>query len=209
MNMRHQRMLLGASVFGACVLAAAGCHQHPLTDYRPLDQAGMFSSDIEQLKGLNASDPEIAQVVKLKHAGLRDDVCVELVSTAHVHKHLFTSAESASNLAGAGFTEPQILEIARADQLDAISIDAVTLKLIGLSDATVQLVLQRHLAGQPVMASAEISRLKNTGLTERQILDRINSGMTDEQAEKEIHARESARNHKDTSFVRVRGRKPH
>ena len=168
----------------------------------------MFSSEIEQLKGLNVSDPEIAQVVKLKRAGLRDDVCVELISSAHVHKHLFTSAESASNLAGAGFTETQILDIARADQLDAISIDAVTLKLIGLSDSTVQLILHRHLEGQPVMASAEISRLKNTGLTERQILERINSGMTDEQAEKEIHARETARNHKDTSFVRVRGRKP-
>jgi hypothetical protein len=201
--MRHQRLLLG--VF---VLAAAGCHQHPLTDYRPLDQAGMFSSDIEQLKGLNVSDEEIAQVVKLKHAGLSDDSCVELVSSAHVHKHLFISAESATDLAGARFTEPQILDIARADKLDAISIDAVTLKLIGLSDSTVQLVLHRHLDGQPVMASAEISRLKNTGLTERQILERINAGMTDEQAEKEIHSRESARNHKDTSFVRVRGRKP-
>jgi hypothetical protein len=201
--MRYQRLLLGV-----CVLAAAGCHQHPLTDYRPLDQAGMFSSDIEQLKGLNVSDPEIAQVVKMKHAGLSDDTCVELVSTAHVHKHLFISAESASDLAGARFTEPQILDIARADLLDAISIDAVTLKLIGLSDATVQLVLQRHLDGTPVMASAEISRLKNTGLTERQILERINAGMTDQQAEKEIKARESARNHKDTSFVRVRGRKP-
>ncbi|MGB9465841.1 MAG: hypothetical protein WBR10_12090 [Candidatus Acidiferrum sp.] len=201
--MRHQRLLLCV-----CVLAAAGCHQHPLTDYRPLDQAGMFSSDIEQLKGLNTSDQEIAQVVKLKHAGISDDVCVELVSTAHVRKHLFTSAESASNLAGAGFTESQILDIARADQLDTISIDAVTLKLIGLSDSTVQLVLHRHLEGQPVMASAEISRLKNTGLTERQILDRIKAGMTDEQALKEIRAREGARNHKDTSFVRVRGRKP-
>jgi hypothetical protein len=201
--MRYQRLLLG--VF---VVAVAGCHQHPLTDYRPLDQAGMWSSDIEQLKGLNTSDQEIAQVVKLKHAGVSDDTCVELVSTAHVRKHLFISADSASNLAGAGFAEPQILEIARADQLDAISIDAVTLKLMGLSESTVQLVLHHHLAGQPVMASAEISRLKNTGLTERQILDRINRGMTDEQAEKEIHSRESARNHKDTSFVRVGGRKP-
>jgi hypothetical protein len=201
--MRYQRLLLGV-----CVLVATGCHQHPLTDYRPLDQAGMFSSDIEQLKGLNVSDQEIAQVVKMKHAGLSDDTCVELVSTAHVHKHLFISAESASDLAGARFTDSQILDIARADLLDAISIDAVTLKLIGLSDSTVQLVLQRHLDGKPVMASAEISRLKNTGLTERQILERINAGMTDEQAEKEIKARESARNHKDTSFVRVRGRKP-
>ena len=201
--MRYQRLLLGV-----CVLAAAGCHQHPLTDYRPLDQAGMFSSYIEQLKGLNVSDQEIAQVVKMKHAGISDDVCVELVSIAHVHKHLFISAESASDLAGARFTESQILDIARADLLDAISIDAVTLKLIGLSDSTVQLVLQRHLDGKPVMASAEISRLKNTGLTERQILDRINAGMTDAQAETEIKARETARNHKDTSFVRVRGRKP-
>jgi hypothetical protein len=201
--MWYQRLLLGV-----WVLAAVGCHQHPLADYRPLDQAGMFSSDIEQLKGLNVSDLEIAQVVKMKHARISDDTCVELVSSAHVHKRIFLSAESASDLAGAGFTEQQILDIAHADQLDAISIDAVTLKLIGLSDSTVQLVLQRHLDGLPVMASSEISRLKNTGLTERQVLDRIHAGMTDEQAEKEIKARESARNHKDTSFVRVHGRKP-
>jgi hypothetical protein len=201
--MRHQRLLLGV-----CVLLAAGCHQHLLTDYRPLDQAGMWSSDIEQLKALSVTDQEIAQVVKLKHAGISDDTCVELVSAAHVHKHLFTSGDSAANLAGARYTEAQILDIARADQLDAISYDAVTLKLTGISDATVQIVLHRHLTGQTVMNSASISRLKNLGLTEHQILERINAGMTEEQAEKEIKALESARNHKDTSFVRVRGRKP-
>jgi len=201
--MRHQRMLLGV-----CVFLAVGCHQHPLTDYRPLDQAGMWSSDIEQLKGLGISDQEVAQVVKLKHAGISDDTCVELVTAARVHKHVFTSGDSAANLAGAGFIEPQILEIARADQLDSISLDAVMLKLIGLSDSTVQLVLRRHLNGQPVMASADISGLKNTGLTENQIIERIKAGMTDEQAKKEIHARESTRNHANTSFVRVRGRKP-
>jgi len=197
-----------ALLLGVCVLFAAGCHQHPLTDYRPLDQAGMWSSDVEQLKGLNISEQEIAQVVKLKNAGISDDTCVELVSSAHVRKNLFTSADSAVNLAGAGFTEPQILEIARAGQLDAISVDAVTLKLIGLSDSSVQLILHMHLTGKPVMASANISELKNTGLTERQILERIKAGMTDQQAEKEIEARERARDHANTSFVRVRGRKP-
>lgn len=201
--MWYQRLLLGV-----CVLLAVGCNQHPLTDYRSLDQAGMWSSDIEQLKGLNISDQEVAQVVKLKHAGISDDTCVELVSNAHVRKVLFTSGDSAANLAGAGFTEQQILEIAHAGQLDAISFDAVTLKLIGLSDSTVQLILHRHLTGQPVMASAEISELKNTGLTEHQILERINSGMTDEQAKKEIQARERARDHANTSFVHVRGRRP-
>jgi hypothetical protein len=201
--MRLPRLLLGA-----CVLLAAGCHQHPLTDYRPLDQAGMWSSDIEELKGLNVSDQEVAQVVKLKQAGISDDTCVELVSTAHVHKNLFTSGDSAAAMAKAGFSEPQILDIARAGQLDTISLEAVTLKLVGLSDSTVQLVLQKHLTGQPVMASTEISELKNTGLTERQIVERIHSGMTDEQAKKEIQARERARDHSHTAFVRVRGRRP-
>jgi len=201
--MRYSRLLLGA-----CVLLAVGCHQHPLTDYRPLDQAGMWSSNIEELKGLNVTDPEIAQVVKLKHAGISDETCVELVRAAHVQQHLFNSAESASNLVGAGYTETQVLDIAHAGQLDTIGIDAVTLKLIGLSDSTVQLVLRRHLEGKTVMASAEISELKNTGLTERQIVERINSGMTDEQAKKEILARERSRDHSHTSFVRVRGRRP-
>ena len=201
--MRYHGWLLGLGV-----LLAAGCQQHPLTDYRPLDQVGMWSSNIEQLKGLNTSDPEVAQLVKLKRAGISDDTCVELISTTHVHKRLFTSADSAANLAGAGFTEQQILEMARADQLDTLSGDAVMLKLTGLSDATVQTVLHRRLSGQPVLGSAEIAKLKNTGLTEQQILQRINGGMTDAQAEKEVAARENARNHSGTGFVRVRGRKP-
>jgi hypothetical protein len=192
----------------ACVLLLAGCHSHPLTDYRPLDQAGMFSSNIEELKGQNLTNEEIAQVVKLKNAGISDENCVELVRTAHSHQHLFLSADSASSLAGAGFSDQQILDIARADKLDSISIDAVTLKLIGLSDATVQMVLKKRIAGQRVMASAEISQLKNTGLSERQIVERINAGETDEQAEKEIRTREAVRNHSNTSFVRIHGRKP-
>lgn len=195
-------------LLGACAFLVVGCHQHPLTDYRPLDQAGIWSSNIEQLKALNISDQEVAQVVKLKNAGISDDTCVELVSSAHSHKTTFTSADSAVSLAGAGFTEQQVIDIAHAGQLDAISFDAVTLKLIGLSDSTVQMILHRHLTGQPIMASAEISELKNTGLSERQILDRINSGMTDAQAKREIEARERARDHANTSFVRVRGRKP-
>lgn len=201
--MRFRRLLPGA-----CVLLLAGCHSHPLTDYRPLDQIGMWSSDIELLKGLHLTDDEVAQISKAKQAGVSDDACVALVTDARAHQHPFMSGDSAARLAGAGFTEKQILDIARVDKLDSVSVDAVTLKLIGLSDSTVDLILRRHIAGLPVMDGPEIGALKNTGLTERQILERINAGMTDKQAEKEIHAREAARNHANTSFVRVRGRKP-
>src|ERR1043166_5397804 len=110
--MKYRAMLLGA-----CVLFA-GCHQHPLTDYRPPDQAGMWSSGLEDLKKLNTSDSEVAQLVKAKQARLSDDTCVALVAAAHEHQHPFVSGDSPPNLAAAGYSEAQILEIAKADQLD-------------------------------------------------------------------------------------------
>jgi hypothetical protein len=195
-------------ILGISLLLAGGCHQHPLTDYRPLDQAGMGSPAIEQLKPFNISDPEIQQVVSLKHASISDETCVALISTARGHHHSFTSSESVASLLGARYTESDILGFARADKLDIISGDAVMLRLIGLSDPTVQLIIQRELQGLPTLSSAAIGRLKNTGLTEKQVLDRINDGMTEEQAEKEATSREAIRNHAHTDFVRVRGRKP-
>jgi len=201
--MRYKLMLLGVFV----LLRTSGCEKHPLTDYRPLDRAGVWSSNVEQLKTLNTSDAEIAQLVKVKQGGISDDTCVALISDAHQHKHLFTSADAAVNLSRAGYPESVILEIANIDQLDTVSGDAVLLRLVGLSDHAVDMILHRRLRGQPTMGSAEIGRLKNTGLTEKQIMERINEGMTDAQADKEATVREAVRNHSGTGFVRLRGRR--
>jgi hypothetical protein len=201
--MRYKLILLGVFV----LFRMSGCHQHPLTDYRPLDQVGMWSSNVEQLKTLNTSDTEVVQLVKLKQAGISDDGCVTLITDAHQRQHPFNSADSAINLSRAGYPEPVILEIAKTDQLDIISGDAVMLRLVGLSDSAVDLILHRRLKGQPTMSSAEIGRLKNTGLSEKQILERINLGMTDAQADKEAAFREATRNHANTGFVRTRGRR--
>jgi hypothetical protein len=201
--MRYQLLLLGALV----LLRLDGCEKHPLTDYRPLDQAGMWSSTVEDLKKLNTSDIEVAQLVKMKQAGMTDDTCVALISNAHDRKRLFTSADSAINLSRAGYSESVILEIAKVDQLDIISGDAVMLRLVGLSDGAVDAILHRRLAGRPTMGSAQIGRLKNTGLTERQIMERVNQGMTDAQADREAFMREATRNHSGTGFQRVHGRR--
>jgi hypothetical protein len=189
------------------LLRAFGCDSHPLTDYRPLDQAGMFSSNVEELKKLNTSDQEVAQLVKLKQASISDDTCVTLVSDAHQHQHLFSNADSALNLAQAGYSEQVILEIAKTDQLDSISGDAVMLRLVGLSDSAVSTILHRRMKGQTTLNSAEIGRLKNTGLTEKQIMERINKGMTDAQADKEASGREAARNHSNIGFTSRYGRR--
>ena len=192
----------------ACTLAiSSGCGHHILTDYRPLVNAGMSSTSIEQLKKLDTTDAETLQLVTAKRSGVTDYTCVTLVTDAHQHHHLFASAEAVTSLAGAGFSEPQILQIASVDKLDTLSGDAVTLRLIGLSDSTVQIVMQRRLQDQLTLSSAEIARLKNTGLTETQILQRINRGMDDTEADKEVLARETARNHNNTGFVRIRDRR--
>jgi hypothetical protein len=178
-----------------------------LTDYRTLDKAGMWSSSIEELKKLNVSDSEVAQLVPLKSAGVSDDACVALVAAAHEHQHPFTSGQAASSLNAAGFSDEQILAIAKTDKLDTLSGDAVMLRLIGLSDSTVQLLLQRGMKGLPTLSSAEIGRLKNTQLSEREIVARIQNGMTDAQADAEASAREKAFAHSGTGFVRTHGRR--
>jgi len=143
----------------------------------------------------------------MKQAGLSDDACVALISQAHDRKQQFTSADSAVNLSRAGYSDAVILEIAKRDQLDIISADAVMLRLIGLSEGAVDKILHRRLGGQRTMGSAQIGRLKNTGLTEKQILERINQGMTDAQADREAFIREATRNHSGTGFTRVHGRR--
>lgn len=187
--------------------AFAGCKSHPLTDYRPLDKAGMWSSGMQDLKKLNVSDAEVDQLVALKNAGVRDEMCVALVEAAHAHQHPFSSAAAAGRLNAAGYSDDQILRIAKQDQLDALSGDAVMLRLIGLSESTLQLVLDRRMQGQTTLSSAEIGRLKNTGLSEKEIVARIQSGMSDAQADAEAAARERARAHSGTGFVRVHGRR--
>ena len=184
-----------------------GCDQHPFTDYRPLDQLGMWSSNVEELKKLNTSDTEVIQLTKMKQAGISDDTCVTAIADAHQHQHPFSSADAAVNLMKAGYSDSIIVEMTKVDQLDNLSGDAVMVRLVGLSDSAVDAILHKRMKGQRTLSSAEIGRLKNTGLTEAQIMERINRGMTDAEADKEAAYREATRNHANTGFTRVRGRR--
>jgi len=184
-----------------------GCDQHLFTDYRPLDQLGMWSSSVEELKRLNTSDTEVIQLTKMKQAGISDDTCVTAIADAHQHQHPFSGADAAVNLMKAGYSDSIIVEMTKVDQLDNLSGDAVMLRLVGLSDSGVDAILHKRMKGQRTLASAEIGRLKNTGLTEAQIMERINRGMTDAEADKEAAYREATRNHANTGFTRVRGRR--
>jgi hypothetical protein len=190
-----------------CGVVLAGCQKQAKVDYVALDQSGMWSSSLDEVKALNPSSMEIAQLTKLKQAGASDDLCLALLRAARAHKHEFSSADAAIDLSRASYSDAQILEMAQSDQIDILSGEAVTLKLIGLSNPTVQDIIHRRIQGLPTLTSEQIGRLKNTGMSEKQILDTVNQGLSDQQAETLIAEREALRNHSNTGFVRVRGRK--
>jgi hypothetical protein len=194
-------------LLGVCALLLSGCQKHALTDYSALDQSGMWSSTLDEVKALKPSDLEIAQLTKLKHAGAADDLCLALLKAARSHNHEFSSGDAAMDLSRAGYTDAQILEMAQSDQIDILSGEAVTLKLIGLSNATVQEIIHRRIQGLPTLTSEQIGQLKNTAMSEKQILDVVNKGLSDQQAEALIAQREAARDHANTGFVRVHGRR--
>jgi len=186
------------------VFASAGCQKHTLTDYRPLDGAGMWFGKVQELKALDTDDSEVAQIVHLKKEGISDDTCVQLVSASHIRKHDFASSDAVVNLRRGGFSEAEILDLASTDRLDSLSLDAITLRLTGISNTAVLEILHRKARGLPVLSGPVIGRLKNAGLSDAQILERIRQGMTDAQGEREASALEH--NHNRTAFVR-RGRK--
>jgi len=157
---------------------------------------------------MDVSSDEVGELTKLKRAGASDALCLSLLNAARDHKHEFTSGDSVIQLSSAGYTDAQILEMAQADKVDSLSSDAVMLKLIGLSNSTVQIVIQRREQGLPTLTSAQIGRLKNVGESEKKILGLIYQGLSDQQAEAYVTRLESARNHSHTEFVRNRGRRP-
>lgn len=189
-------------------LALAGCKAKPKIDYTALDQSGMWSTTLSQVRKMNASPAEVGELTKLKQAGASDDLCISLLQAARAHNHEFSSADAVISLSSAGYSDAQIREMAQADKIDALSSDAVMLKLIGLSNSTVQIVIQRREQGLPTLTSAQIGRLKNIGESEKKILDLIYQGLSDKQAEAYVTRLESARNHSHTEFVRNRGRRP-
>jgi hypothetical protein len=202
-SMRKSLILLSLLGF-----ALAGCKAKPKIDYTALDQSGMWSTNLAQIKKMNVSAAEVGELTRLKQAGASDGLCLSLLKAARDHNHEFTSGDSVVSLSSAGYSDTQILEMAQADKLDALSSDAVMLKLIGVSNTTVQIVIQRREQGLPTLTSAQIGRLKNIGESEKKILELIYQGLSDKQAETYIARLESARNHSHTEFVRNRGRRP-
>jgi hypothetical protein len=172
-------------------------------DTSSLDQAGMWFNGVEQLRELSVTDDEVQQVLLARQAGITDENCVELVRLARRRNQPFADGAAIGGLMRAGMQEQSVMALARLNQLGLRAGEAQAMRLAGLSDEVILAVARRRTAGQPVLSSAKAAELRNAGLTDRQILDHVNRGTTDAQADAIIAQRNRAAG--GTRFVRQQG----
>src|SRR5574337_1621961 len=154
------------ALIAALLLAAlfpSGCKHLRQTDMRPLDQAGMWFRSVEELRRLRVTDAEVAELVKVRQAGVSDDACVELMRIARARQQPFSSGDSIAGLRRVGVEESTVLELARLDQLGLWVGEAQAVRLTGLSDRVLLAVARRRAAGRTALSGRAIAKLKNAG----------------------------------------------
>jgi len=152
----------------------------------------MWLDSVPQLKSLNVSNAEIAELSKAHEAGLTDPSTVVLIKLARDHKTPFADGQSIADLLNAGSSEETVLELARLNQLGAWAGQAGAMRLAGLSDKIILAVAHRRSQGLAVLSGKKLAELKNTGASDATILEMVQKGDSDETATKFIAQRERA-----------------
>jgi hypothetical protein len=180
---------LPAVAFLVLAFAVAGCHGLQPLDTSPLDRSGMSYDAIQELKKLNITAPEIAEIVQARQAGLPDADCVEVLRIYRGRGQAFDAGGAVAGLAQAGLREDTILELARLNQLGRGWGELQAMRLAGLSDPIVLEVARHHAEARPVLGGASLARLKNAGLREATLLELARRGVPDAQANAILSAR--------------------
>lgn len=189
----HQRWPLCAQVILAAALCCvAGCKRFQHADTQPLYQSGLWSDTIQQLRGLNVSDSEVSELIKVHQAGLSDEGCIQLIQIARSHQKEFVEGEDIAGLLRVGVSDADALELARLGQLGPWAVDAQGVKLAGYSDDVMMSVARRRASGQATISGSSLVELKNTGMSEKDVLALIGRGLTDEQAGELVAMHEQA-----------------
>jgi hypothetical protein len=176
----------------ALLLPLAACKRAEQTNTQALDDAGMWSNSVSELRSLNVSNAEINELAKARQAGFSDPSCVELIRLARSRKQQFSGGQPIADLLSAGSSEQTVLELAHLDQLGLWAGQAQALRLVGLSDKVILAVAQRRSQGLPVLSGEKLGELKNAGASDAAIVDMVQKGVTEQQASNYIVQREHA-----------------
>ena len=200
MNARSSAAALCLLCLLGLFVALSGCNTKP-SEPSPIEQATVYFNGIEQLRDLKLTENEVAQLALARQAGLSDQSCVDLMDIARRRGQPFSDGQAIAGLRRAGFSESSVMTLARLNQLSGFAGEAQIMRLAGLSDEVILAIARRRNAGQPVLSSAKAAQLRNVQLTNPQILQAVNRGTTDAQADAIIAQRTRAAK----TFIRQRG----
>jgi hypothetical protein len=160
----------------------AGCHTMQPLDTKPLDTAGMTYDAIQQLKALNITAPEVAQIATARQGGFSDANCIATVTIYRGRGQAFDAGDEIAGLVRAQVGGDTIIELAKLNQLGLGAGELEAMRLAGLSDPILLEVARRRAAGKPVLAGASLASLKNVGVREGTLLELARRGVPDSQA---------------------------
>ncbi len=170
-------------------VSLGGCHHAPpVANTQQLDRSGMNYDSVQQLRALNITPPEVAEVMKLRNAGFSDADCVQAVQLFHKHGQPFR-ADDIIGLSQAGMSEQMIFELAGLNGFGENAGELEAMHLAGLSDAVVLEVAHHRAEGKPVLSGASLAGLKNAGVRGSTLLELVRRGVPDSQANALISSR--------------------
>src|SRR3984957_6290499 len=188
----HLARRLPCGLLLAAIRLACACKPPKKPDTEQADQMAMWLASVPQLKTLNVSNAEIAELTKAHQAGLTDPSPVVLIQLARDHKAPFADGQSIAELLNAGSSEQTVLELARLNQLGIWAGEAEALRLAGLSDQIILAVAERRSKGLPVLSGEKLGELKNAGASDATILEMVEKGASEKTASDYIAARNRA-----------------
>lgn len=147
-----------------------------------LDTAGMGYDAVSQLKALKITTTEVAEMVKVKQAGLSDSTCVQVLQIYKSRNQDFDAGEAIAGLLRAGANEDLILKLARLNQLGLNAGELQAMRLAGLPDGVILAVAQHRATGQPVLSGASLASMRNLGIGSSTLLVLAQRGIPDSRA---------------------------
>jgi hypothetical protein len=176
----------------ACLLLSYACKQRPKVDAQPPDPSSDWVNSVPELRALNISNAEIAELTKAHVAGLPDQSCETLIKLARSRQKPFTDGDGIADLLSAGASEQTVVELSRLNQLGLWAGEARILRLGGLSDQVILAIARRRSQNLPSLSGEKLGELQNSGASEATILNFVEKGYSEQQISDYIAQRERA-----------------
>jgi hypothetical protein len=187
---RTARWAIGLSLGLAAFVCSCNPAERADTDQQ--NQIQMWLDTVPDLKPLNVSNAEIAELQKAHEAGMTDATAVSLIKIARGQHKPFADGQGVADLITAGSSEQTILELFRMDHLGLWAGQARAMRLEGLSDTIILAIARRNARGLPVLSGEKLGELKNAGASDAVILNMVESGTSEKEASAYIAQRERA-----------------